>query len=197
MAKDTQPRPTLQMIGVDIGDRLSHYCGLGADGTVLEEERVATTPEALTERFGDEAATTIILEVETHSPWVSRLLTELGHRVIVANPSRVRLIAAGPRKQDRSDAETLARLGRIDPALPSACRTSMVSPSITRSSSTDSSWLSLGAAGLNTTASSRMINSSPETMKLASGRSLSVTRASVVVPNRAAIPDSVSPNWIV
>ena len=117
MAKDTQPRPTLQMIGVDIGDRLSHYCGLGADGTVLEEERIATTPEALTERFADEAATAIILEVGTHSPWVSRLLTELGHRVIVANPSRVRLIAAGPRKQDRSDAQTLARLGRIDPAL--------------------------------------------------------------------------------
>ena len=58
-----------------------------------------------------------MVEVGTHSPWLSRLLVALGHEVIVANPGRVRLIAARATKHDRGDAEHLARLGRIDPAL--------------------------------------------------------------------------------
>jgi transposase len=57
------------------------------------------------------------MEVGTHSPWVSRLLTALGHEVVVANPRRVRLIAESDHKHDRADAEQLARLGRLDPQL--------------------------------------------------------------------------------
>jgi transposase len=48
---------------------------------------------------------------------VSRLLADLGHAVLVANAYQLRLIYASPRKSDRVDAETLARLGRLDPAL--------------------------------------------------------------------------------
>jgi transposase len=59
----------------------------------------------------------VILEVGTHSPWVSRLAAATGHDVIVANPRRVRLISAAVRKSDRLDAEALARLGRLDPQL--------------------------------------------------------------------------------
>jgi transposase len=58
-----------------------------------------------------------MLEVGTHSPWLSRLLADLGHEVIVANPRQVRLIAESDRKRDRADAELLARLGRLDPDL--------------------------------------------------------------------------------
>ncbi len=52
-----------------------------------------------------------------HSPWVSRLLAELGHEVIVAHARNVRLIGESRRKDDRLDAGTLARLARIDPQL--------------------------------------------------------------------------------
>ena len=58
-----------------------------------------------------------MLEAGTHSPWVSRLLSELGHEVIVANPRKLRLIYANDSKSDRVDAEYLARVGRLDPAL--------------------------------------------------------------------------------
>jgi hypothetical protein len=37
--------------------------------------------------------------------------------VIVANPRRVQPIAKSTKKNDRADAETLARLGRVDPTL--------------------------------------------------------------------------------
>jgi len=59
----------------------------------------------------------IAIEVGTHSPWVSRLLKSLGHEVIVANARQVKLISASSRKDDRLDAQTLARLARIDPQL--------------------------------------------------------------------------------
>ena len=57
------------------------------------------------------------METGTHSPWVSRLLTALGHEVIVAHAQKVRLIVKSRRKDDRLDARTLARLARIDPEL--------------------------------------------------------------------------------
>jgi transposase len=57
------------------------------------------------------------LETGTHSPWVSRLLSGLGHEVIVAHARNVRLIGESRRKDDRLDAQTLARLARIDPQL--------------------------------------------------------------------------------
>jgi transposase len=57
------------------------------------------------------------LETGTHSPWVSRLLTALGHEVIVAHARNVRLIGESRRKDDRIDARTLARLARVDPQL--------------------------------------------------------------------------------
>ena len=59
----------------------------------------------------------VALETGTHSPWVSRLLTELGHQVIVAHAQKVELITKSNRKDDRHDARTLVRLARIDPEL--------------------------------------------------------------------------------
>lgn len=58
-----------------------------------------------------------MLEVGAHSPWISRLLADAGHEVIVANPRKLRLIYQSDRKSDQADAEYLARVGRLDPAL--------------------------------------------------------------------------------
>ncbi len=41
----------------------------------------------------------IALETGTHSPWVSRLLSELGHEVIVAHARNVRLIEREPEER--------------------------------------------------------------------------------------------------
>jgi transposase len=104
-------------IGLDLGDRSSFYCVLNGAGEVILEERVATSPEALKKTFEKTPASRIALETGTHSPWVSRLLTELGHEAIVAHARNVRLIGESRRKDDRLDAQALARLARIDPRL--------------------------------------------------------------------------------
>ncbi|MGP8175908.1 MAG: IS110 family transposase [Terracidiphilus sp.] len=104
-------------MGIDLGDRSSRYCILNQDGEVIRAASVATTKKDLNRVFGALPHSRVVLEVGTHSPWVSRHLRSLGHEVIVANPRRTRLIAASSNKQDRLDAETLARLGRMDPKL--------------------------------------------------------------------------------
>jgi len=104
-------------VGLDLGDRSSAYCVLDGAGEILLEQRVATTPEAMRQAFEKMPRGRIAMETGTHSPWVSRLLTALGHEVIVAHAQRVRLIVKSRRKDDRLDARTLARLARIDPQL--------------------------------------------------------------------------------
>jgi transposase len=79
-------------IGLDLGDRSSCYCVLDEAGEVLLEQKVSTTPEAIKEVFGAMPRSRIALETGTHSPWVSRLLKELGHEPIVAHARSVRLI---------------------------------------------------------------------------------------------------------
>src|SRR5713101_423121 len=104
-------------IGLDLGDRSSWYCVVEQSGQVLLEEKVSTTPKALQGVFGRMPRSRIALETGVHSPWVSRLLSGLGHETIVAHARNVRLIGESRRKDDRIDAHTLARLARIDPQL--------------------------------------------------------------------------------
>lgn len=104
-------------IGIDLGDRSSRYCMVDEGGDMVSEGAVPTTAPALQALFGKMPASRIALEVGTHSPWVSRLLTAMGHEVVVANAHKVKLITASVQKNDRVDARTLARLARIDPAL--------------------------------------------------------------------------------
>jgi transposase len=104
-------------VGLDLGDRNSWYCVLDETGRIVMEQKVSTTPKALQVALGGMPSSRIALETGTHSPWVSRLLSKLGHEVIVAHARNVRLIGESRRKDDRLDAQTLARLARIDPEL--------------------------------------------------------------------------------
>jgi len=104
-------------IGLDLGDRSSCCCVLDENGEIIREQKIPTTPEGMQQAFGKMARSRIAMETGTHSPWVSRVLTELGHEVIVAHAQKVRLIVKSRRKDDRLDARTLARLARIDPEL--------------------------------------------------------------------------------
>ena len=102
-------------IGLDLGDRSSWYCVLDGAGEVVLEQKLSTTPKAMKEVFGEMPRSRIALETGMHSPWVSRVLSELGHEVIVAHARNVRLIGesrtegrsagcqdAGPVGADRS-----------------------------------------------------------------------------------------------
>jgi transposase len=104
--------------GLDLGDKYSYLCLLDTEsGELIEESRLRTTPETFRRRFSSERPLRIAIEVGTHSPWASRILEECGHEVLVANARKVRLIYGDKRKNDKLDAENLARLARLDPKL--------------------------------------------------------------------------------
>jgi transposase len=111
-----QPKMTA---GLDLGDKYSYLCLIDQQsGEIMEVSRLRTTPEALRRRFCSELQPLrVAIEAGTHSPWVSRVLEECGHEVLVANPRKVRLIYTNKRKTDEIDAENLARLARVDPKL--------------------------------------------------------------------------------
>jgi transposase len=107
----------LLTVGIDLGDRFSRYCVVNEEGEVIEEGRIQTTAAALERHFAGEARQRIAMECGTHSPWVSRLLRSLGHEVWVANARKIRAITASESKNDRNDAEKLARFAAYDPQL--------------------------------------------------------------------------------
>ena len=104
-------------IGMDLGDKTSHYCVLDDQGEIASEGVVSTTKKAMVQKFSTMRRCRLAFEVGTHSPWLSRLLSGMGFEVIVANARQLRVISDSSRKNDRMDARTLARLARLGPDL--------------------------------------------------------------------------------
>jgi transposase len=86
-----------QTIGIDLGDKWSHLYVLDSDGVEIEHGRIQTTEAALTQRLQGLERCRVVIEVGTHSPWVSRLIEGLGHEVITSNAQEVRLISGSSR----------------------------------------------------------------------------------------------------
>jgi transposase len=99
---------------VDLGDEESAYCIVNKQGEVFEEASIPTTREEFQKFFKAQGRSRVVMETGTHSPWASRCAQEAQHEVIVANARKVKLISESSSKDDRLDAETLARLGRSD-----------------------------------------------------------------------------------
>jgi transposase len=104
-------------LGLDLGDRSHHVCVLDATGQIVREGALTNTRPVLARLLAEFPRATVALEAGTHSPWISRFLTEHGATVLVANPRKLHAISRNERKCDRRDAQMLARLARVDPAL--------------------------------------------------------------------------------
>jgi transposase len=102
-------------VGVDLGDQWSHYCILGLEGETLAEGQLRTTQQHIAEFFQALNAARVVFEVGTHSAWVQEVICGCGHEVLVANPRLMEGSKRRKRKNDRIDANKLARLGRVDP----------------------------------------------------------------------------------
>mgnify|MGYP002336319805 CR=1 FL=1 len=107
-------------VGLDVGDEWCHVAIVDRSGELTGKLKVKTRATALKERFQEISSgerLRVVLEAGPHSHWISRLLEEEGHEVIVANPRRLKLIYSSDSKCDEADAEALGRLGRMDPSL--------------------------------------------------------------------------------
>jgi transposase len=112
--KEIKPEQTYTaVVGLDVGDRKTCYCVLDSDGDVATEGTVSTKAHSMRLQFEGKPRMRIALEAGTHSAWLSRLFTELGHEVIVANARSLRMISESDSKNDKADARMLARLAPV------------------------------------------------------------------------------------
>lgn len=101
-------------VGCDIGDKFTELCVVDQTGAVIEARQVRTTKPALVHAIQKHRPARVVIEAGTHSRWVEEALSAAGHEVVVANPRQIQLIWKRKKKTDRSDANLLARLARID-----------------------------------------------------------------------------------
>ena len=101
-------------VGLDVGDKFTDFCVLDDVGAVVETGRFRTIRKSYESHLRSLGRARVVLEVGTHSRWISSVLSEGGHEVVVANPRQVQLIWKRPKKTDKTDALLLARLGRMD-----------------------------------------------------------------------------------
>jgi transposase len=85
-------------IGIDLGDRRHRFCVLGSKGEVVEEGSLGNEREEFSRFMRRYPGSLVIVEASTHSPWISRYLSALGCKVIVANPRKVRAIYQDERR---------------------------------------------------------------------------------------------------
>jgi len=105
-------KSTRFVYGIDLGDRSSHVCELDRKtGEVGMDMKLPTTKEAFGALFAEIPCSRIVMESSGSSPWVSRLASQHGHDVIVANSRKLRAMWDTPKKNDRRDALLLAQLG--------------------------------------------------------------------------------------
>lgn len=77
-----------ETIGIDLGDKVSRYCVLSAEGEVIEEGSFRHSEASLDKHFGSLPGTRIALEAGRQSAWISRLLESYGHEVLLVNTAR-------------------------------------------------------------------------------------------------------------
>jgi transposase len=171
-------------VGLDIGDRYSHYCLLNEECEVVGEGRMQSTEAALRRHFEGQAEMRIALECGTHSPWISRLLTALGHQVIVANARKIPAITGSESKNDRNDAEKLARFAAYDPKL--------LSPLEHRSSERQVDLNLIHARATLVRARTMIVNALRGLVKSAGGRLPACSTESLPARAPAAIPPALA-----
>lgn len=170
-------------VGLDLGDRRSHFCVVSRnEGGILEEGTIPTTVEAFRAKFGPAPRLRMAIEVGTHSPWVSRVLEGNGHEVFVSDVAA----AHGPRrrrKNDRRDARGLALQVRSDPRL--------LAPMRHRSETTQTHRAMLIARDGLVRVRTELINRTRGLVKALAGRLPQCSSESFAAKAAGAVPESL------
>ena len=101
--------------GLDVSRKSTHVCIEDGQGRRVTRGVVPTTPTGLAgavERYA-ERGLRVAIEAGNQTAWIVDLLRELGAKVHVVHPLKVKLIAESKKKTDRIDAQLLAHLLRI------------------------------------------------------------------------------------
>ena len=100
-------------VGLDLGDRGSHYAIVDQDGELIREGECRNTTAGLAKAFGEMPRARIALETGSQSGWISRELTKLGHEALVANARELRGIWGSVRLCGGGGCSKIVSLARL------------------------------------------------------------------------------------
>ena len=105
--------------GLDVSTKSTHVCIENQQGRCVKRAAIATSPEALEATLAPyiRRGLKVAIEAGGQTAWIVDVLRELGAKVHVVHPAKVKWIAESKKKTDRIDARWLAHLLRIE-ALP-------------------------------------------------------------------------------
>lgn len=107
-------------LGFDVSEKsieIFGVCGTESSEKTIRIENNQSSIQALLAHFKNKNQVCIVMETGTHSAWMSRYIRTMGFEVIVAHARDLALIYGANRKNDRIDAEKLARLAQADKKL--------------------------------------------------------------------------------
>lgn len=104
-----------KVIGVDLGDKKNVMVILDEAGKEVEVSSCVNTAKSIQKYFSRHKGSVVVMEAGTHSAWIGRLLTKMGHEVHVGNPRKLRAIWDADDKSDERDARILALIYRMEP----------------------------------------------------------------------------------
>lgn len=105
------------VIGMDLGDKKNVIVVFDKEGKEAEVAQIANTAKQLQKFYAKYPGAVVVIEAGTHSPWISRLLSGMGHEVCIGNPRKLRAIWDSDDKGDERDARILGMMYRLEPRL--------------------------------------------------------------------------------
>jgi transposase len=106
-----------KVIGMDLGDKKNVVVVFDEEGQEVVKTNISNTAPQVQKFFAKHPGAVVVIEAGTHSPWISRLLSGMGHEVCVGNPRKLRAIWDADDKSDERDARILALMYRLEPRL--------------------------------------------------------------------------------
>jgi transposase len=105
------------VIGMDLGDQRNVVAVFDPDGKEVLNRSIGNTSQQVQKFFAKYPDSVVVMEAGVHSAWISRLLNNNGHEVLVGNPRKLKVIWTNNQKSDINDARILGLMYRLEPRL--------------------------------------------------------------------------------
>ncbi len=114
----------MNSVGIDLHKKTISICVVGAQRRILDRRRfLCCESDRILAYFTELGEFQAVIEATASYEWLWALLEPLAHRIVLAHPGKLRIIAESTRKSDKLDAQVLAEFLALD-MIPQAYRPS-------------------------------------------------------------------------
>jgi transposase len=101
----------MKYVGIDLHKHSITSCAVGPDRKLIDRKTLyCDSPDEILEYYRSLGKFDAVIEANGAYDWMAQLLDPIAHRVVIAHPGKLRLIAECKKKTDKVDAGVLADL---------------------------------------------------------------------------------------